>query len=76
LGELQIPFVIISTKSDKVSKLKVQNNFKLLIDELKKTWEIIPEIIISSSKTKEGRDAILDIIENTIKEWDYNKSFI
>ncbi|NCO54414.1 MAG: YihA family ribosome biogenesis GTP-binding protein [Bacteroidetes bacterium] len=76
LGELQIPFVIISTKSDKVSKLKVQNNFKLLIDELKKTWEIIPEIIISSSKTKEGRDAILDIIDKTIKEWDYNKSFI
>jgi len=76
LGELQIPFVIISTKSDKVSKLKVQNNFKLLIDELKKTWEIIPEIIISSSKTKEGRDAILDIIDKTIKEWDYNKSLI
>lgn len=75
LGTLEIPFVIISTKSDKVSKLKVQNNFKLLNVELKKTWEIIPNIIISSSKTKNGRDEILDIIGNTVKDWDYNKSF-
>ncbi|OFX32064.1 MAG: YihA family ribosome biogenesis GTP-binding protein [Bacteroidetes bacterium GWA2_32_17] len=75
LGALEIPFVIILTKTDKVSKLKVQNNFKLLKAELKKTWEIIPDIIISSSKTKDGRGEILNIIENTIKEWDYNKSF-
>jgi len=63
LGENEIPFVIVFTKMDKVSKLQLKKNTELFFKELKMTWDELPQYFISSSKTASGRDHILDYIE-------------
>ncbi len=71
LGVLEIPFVIVSTKSDKKSKINVQKHIELLKNELKETWENFPTHVISSAKKKQGRTEILNIIDDTIKDWNF-----
>ena len=67
LGINEIPFVIIVTKSDKVSKQKVKQNIEALKNELLKMWEELPKIIITSSKSGIGKDEILDYIDEVNK---------
>ena len=63
LGENGIPFAIIFTKTDKISKGRLQENFRLYEAKLLKQWEELPPVFFSSSEKKEGRDEILDYIE-------------
>lgn len=67
LGENSIPFVIIFTKTDKLTKKQLKENIELYKTELLKTWEEIPDIFISSSVNKIGRKEILDFISKTNK---------
>lgn len=62
-GKNQIPFTIVLTKIDKLSKLQMQENISLLEKTLLTNWEELPQIICSSATAKTGRDEILDIIE-------------
>jgi len=63
LGEKQIPFAIIFTKSDKLSALRVSQNVEAFKQAMLETWEELPSIFISSAETAKGRDEILDFIE-------------
>ena len=63
LGENGIPFAIIFTKTDKISKGRLQENFRLYEATLLEQWEELPPVFFSSSEKKEGRDEILDYIE-------------
>ncbi|MCF2659579.1 MAG: ribosome biogenesis GTP-binding protein YihA/YsxC [Parabacteroides sp.] len=63
LGENGIPFAIIFTKTDKISKGRLQENFRLYEAKLLEQWEELPPVFFSSSEKKEGRDEILDYIE-------------
>ena len=63
LGENGIPFAIIFTKTDKISKGRLQDNFRLYEAKLLEQWEELPPFFFSSSEKKEGRDEILDYIE-------------
>ena len=63
LGENGIPFAIIFTKTDKISKGHLQENFRLYEAKLLEQWEELPPVFFSSSEKKEGRDEILDYIE-------------
>lgn len=65
-GENQVPFSIIFTKADKLSKQQVQTNVKAILSELLKTWNELPPHFISSSETKQGREDILNYIESTM----------
>lgn len=62
LGMQQLPISIILTKSDKQSINKTKANLAKLTNELRKTWEFLPPIFISSAENKEGRDEILTYI--------------
>ena len=62
-GENGIPFAIIFTKTDKISKGRLQENFRLYEAKLLEQWEELPPVFFSSSEKKEGRDEILDYIE-------------
>jgi GTP-binding protein len=62
LGLQQLPISIILTKSDKQSINKTKANLAMLTRELRKTWEFLPPIFISSAENKEGRDEILTYI--------------
>ncbi len=61
-----IPFGIIFTKGDKLSKTQLTNNINSYAKELSKTWEELPPMFASSSETKLGRDEILSFIEECI----------
>lgn len=63
LGENSIPFSIIFTKTDKISKGRLNENLKAYQEKLLESWEELPPILISSSEKKEGREEILDYID-------------
>lgn len=67
LGEKQIPFAIIFTKSDKLAKSKLEENIVLYKSTLLEKWETLPEIFISSSETKLGQEEILSYIDKLNK---------
>ena len=66
LGENGIPFSIVFTKADKLSKGKLAANVKHYLAELSKQWEELPPYFITSSETKQGKDELLDYIESII----------
>ena len=67
LGENEIPFSLIFTKIDKISKGRLQENLKVYQTKLLESWEELPPILLSSSEKKEGRDEILDYIDEINK---------
>jgi len=71
LGEAGIPFAIIFTKSDKLSKNKVESNIATFERTLKETWQELPSTFCTSAISKKGNDEVLnyiqDIITNTEK---------
>jgi len=62
LGEKQIPFALIFTKSDKLSTLRVNQNIESFTQAMLKTWEELPQIFVSSAVTAKGQSKILDYI--------------
>lgn len=68
LGENSIPFNIIFTKSDKISRTKLQANIAHYQEKMLEVWEELPTILISSSEKKEGRDEILSQIDMITKQ--------
>ena len=67
LGDNGVPFSIVFTKADKLSKAKIQGNVAHYLTELKKQWEELPPYFVTSSETKMGRDEILNYIEEINK---------
>lgn len=66
MGEKGIPFVLIMTKIDKISKGKLQSAIAHYKDVLSEEWEELPLFLVSSAETKQGRDEILHYISQTI----------
>lgn len=69
-GENGVPFALVFTKADKLSKGKLASNIEAYKQTLLESWEELPPIFITSSEAKEGRDELLNYIE------DINKSII
>jgi len=58
-----LPFVIIFTKSDKISKAQVNQNIHDYKKRMLEEWETMPLHFITSATKRKGRDEILDYIE-------------
>ena len=69
-GENRVPFALVFTKADKLSKGKLASNIEAYKQTLLESWEELPPIFITSSEAKEGRDELLNYIE------DINKTII
>ena len=67
LGVSSVPFAIIFTKADKLSVTKVSQNVEAYKKVLSETWEELPPIFVTSSEKKQGREEILDYIEQINK---------
>jgi GTP-binding protein len=67
LGENNIPFAIIFTKADKLGKVTAAKNVAAYSQELKKLWDELPPILVSSSHDNTGREEIISYIENINK---------
>ncbi len=63
LGENGIPFAIVFTKGDKVSKGSLRGNVQHYLKELSKQWEELPPYFITSSETRLGREELLQYID-------------
>lgn len=67
LGENGVPFAIIFTKADKLSRSRLMGNVESYKQHLLETWEELPPIFLSSSEAKAGREEILDYIDSINK---------
>ena len=63
LGQSSVPFAIVFTKADKLSPTKVRQNLEAYKQVLLESWEELPPIFVTSSEKKQGRDEVLDYIE-------------
>jgi GTP-binding protein len=63
LGESQVPFCIVFTKADKVSKAELDRNVEALKQRLLEDWEELPPIFITTSEKRQGREELLAYIE-------------
>ena len=68
LGLSSIPFAIIFTKADKLSVGKVAANVEAYKNKLLETWEELPPIFVTSAEKRQGRDEVLDYIDQINKE--------
>ncbi|PQL90410.1 ribosome biogenesis GTP-binding protein YihA/YsxC [Apibacter adventoris] len=75
LGQNSIPFNLVFTKIDKISQREFSYNFKKYSQELRNTWEELPEMFKTSSEKKIGKEEILSFIEDTNKYLIRNKIF-
>ncbi|WP_321280357.1 ribosome biogenesis GTP-binding protein YihA/YsxC [Marinifilum fragile] len=67
LGINGIPFSIIFTKADKLTKRKLGECIETYKKVMLESWEEMPPYFISSSSNGLGKDEILNYIEETIK---------
>lgn len=67
LGEIGVPFCIVLTKLDKISKGQKSANRLAIEAKLRETWEELPMIFETSSEKKIGRDELLDYIDSINK---------
>lgn len=64
LGENQIPFAIVFTKADKLSRTQLGSNIEHYKQTLLETWEELPPIFVTSAANQQGADELLEYIEN------------
>lgn len=67
LGENGIPFAIIFTKIDKLGNTRLSENLTAYTEKLLEDWEELPPIFVTSSEKREGRDEVLQYIEEVNK---------
>jgi len=65
LGEKGVPFVIVFTKADKLTKSRLHRNIEDYKRALLVDWESLPQMFITSSESRLGKDEIVDFIEQT-----------
>lgn len=63
LGESNVPLTIVFTKADKLTPGKAKQNAAQWLDRLKDRWETLPPYYITSSEKKQGREELLNYIE-------------
>jgi GTP-binding protein len=66
LGNKEIPFARVFTKSDKISKISLEKAISLYDNQMLQVWESLPVTFISSSVNSAGRDEILSYIEESM----------
>jgi GTP-binding protein len=67
LGEWQIPFSLVFTKSDKETQRVVAANVKAFLSAMRKEWEFLPPHFVTSAEKKLGRDKLLTSISEMNK---------
>lgn len=67
LGENEVPFSIVFTKLDKMSKLRGAQQIADYCEKLLEQWEELPPIFVTSAQDKRGREQLLDYIEQLNK---------
>jgi GTP-binding protein len=69
LGEKQVPFCIVFTKADKLSKQQVIASVEAYKRTLRQYWEELPLLFITSADKRTGREELLDYISATAEDF-------
>jgi GTP-binding protein len=65
LGEWQVPFALVFTKSDKTTQREVSAHVKQFLDTLREEWEYLPPHFVTSAVKHRGRKELLEFIKET-----------
>jgi GTP-binding protein len=68
LGEKELPFALVFTKADKRSSPETSRNIATFKNEMLKTWDSLPEVFITSSEKKLGKEELLNYISQINQE--------
>ncbi|ESU29410.1 engB protein [Flavobacterium limnosediminis JC2902] len=69
LGETEVPFCIIFTKADKISKGKIDQHVAAYRKALlANNWEEMPQYFVTSSTEETGRESLLEFIDGVNQE--------
>ncbi len=69
MGEMQVPFVLIYTKTDKLKAHEVPESVAKIQEAILKSWDELPQEFITSSTKKIGRKKILKFIKKVNKRY-------
>ena len=64
LGEQAIPFAIVFTKADKLTKSKLTMNVNSYKEKLQEVWEELPPIFVTSAEKGTGEQELISYIED------------
>ena len=67
LGLSSVPFAIVFTKADKLTANKARQAVEAYKQKLLETWEELPPIFVTSAEKKEGREEVLQYIDEINK---------
>ena len=67
LGENGVPFAIIFTKADKLTRTELKSNLNKYKNTLLEQWEELPPLFVTSSERAIGRGELLEYIHNVNK---------
>ena len=63
LKKWDTPFSLVFTKADKATQSIVSKNVKSFLEEMRKTWQFLPQHFVTSAVKKLGKEKILELIE-------------
>lgn len=64
MGKMQVPFVLVFTKTDRLKPDKLNRNIQEFRNELHKYWNEVPQHFVTSSTKRTGGEEILEFIES------------
>ena len=67
LGSNGVPFSIVFTKADKLSKSRLAANVQAYKSKLQEEWEELPPIFVTSSESGLGKEELLEYIDSIMK---------
>jgi GTP-binding protein len=65
---MQIPFVLTFTKADKQNQRETSKNVKAFLEDMKTSWEFLPQHFVTSAKTGMGKDPLVEYLESVMEE--------
>lgn len=68
LGENQVPFALVFTKTDKCNKTELNLNIENYRKRLLESWDSLPPLFMSSAGRKQGRTELLDYLTQILKD--------
>ena len=75
MGESEIPFCIIFTKADKISKTKIDSHIAAYKKQMfANNWEEMPQYFVTSSTESTGKEDLLSYIDEVNQEVFKNNS--
>ena len=67
LGKMEIPFILLMTKTEKLSKNILRSNIEKIKNAILNEWEEMPEYYLTSAVSGTGKKEILNFIQENNK---------